>query len=158
VPLRSNFVHWGRDRLESGARRIWRSATVPPSGPAEGKARGTLGRHLQKGGGSSEGRRKRRRSARPRPRFISRSADIPSSSKPQTHYVTHACDAPLSKQPVAIHQLGSEVVCPYPTVSFMVITRHDLARHPFARHLGTPMDIVRRVKSSRSSSSISICR
>jgi hypothetical protein len=55
VPPRSNFVHWGRDRLESGTRRIWRSATVPPSGPAEGKARGTLGRHLQREGAAAKG-------------------------------------------------------------------------------------------------------
>jgi hypothetical protein len=33
----------------------WRSATVPPSGPAEGKARGTLGRHLQREGAAAKG-------------------------------------------------------------------------------------------------------
>ncbi|XP_025803021.1 uncharacterized protein LOC112882227 isoform X1 [Panicum hallii] len=38
-----------------GARRIWRTAAVRPSGPAEGKARVTLGRHLQREGAAAKG-------------------------------------------------------------------------------------------------------
>jgi hypothetical protein len=45
----------GSSRAGSPARRIWRTAAVRPSGPAEGKARVTLGRHLQREGAAAKG-------------------------------------------------------------------------------------------------------